>query len=90
MVSVAQFFLILCFSINCILPLVTLGFPWLILFYFLVSYSGLFPGKLAATAFNNKIELFEKPQGLFKCQRCQSAAGGLQGVVSPSAWPGDH
>ena len=28
---------------------------------------GLFPGKLAATIFNNKIELFEKVEGLFRC-----------------------
>ena len=34
---IAQSFLILHLSINCVLPLVTLGFPRLILFYFLVS-----------------------------------------------------
>ena len=27
------------------------------------SNAGLFPGKLAATAFNSKIELFEKAEG---------------------------
>ena len=37
MVNIAQSFLILYFSINCLFPLVTLGFPWLILFYFSVS-----------------------------------------------------
>ena len=26
-------------------------------------FAGLFPGKLAATVFNNKIELFEKAEG---------------------------
>ena len=50
--------------------------------------SGLFPGKLAATIFNNKIELFEKVEGLFKCQRCQNAAAGLRGAVSPPVGPG--
>ena len=29
MVNITQSFLILHFSINCMLPLVTLGFPWL-------------------------------------------------------------
>ena len=37
MVNIAQSFLILHFSINCMLPLVILGFPRLILFCFLVS-----------------------------------------------------
>ena len=50
--------------------------------------SGLFPGKLAATVFNNKIELFEKAEGLFKRRRRQNAAGGLRGAVSPPASPG--
>ena len=51
--------------------------------------AGLFPGKLTATDFNNKIELFEKAKGLFKCRRPQNAAaGGLGGAVSPPADPG--
>ena len=37
MVNMAQSFLILHFRINFMLPLVTLCFPWLILFYFFVS-----------------------------------------------------
>ena len=51
-------------------------------------WSGSFPGKLAATVFNNKIELFEKAKGLFKHWRRQGAAGGLRGAVSPPVGPG--
>ena len=42
-----------------------------------LKHSGLFPGKLAATVFNNKIELFEKAEGLFERRMRQNAAGGL-------------
>ena len=37
MVNIAQSYLILHFSINCMLPLVILSFPWLILIYISVS-----------------------------------------------------
>ena len=40
---------------------------------FILFLTGLFPGKLAATVFNNKIELFEKAEGLFKHQRLEKA-----------------
>ena len=38
MVNIVQPFLTLHFSINCMWPLVTLGFPWLILFYLWCIY----------------------------------------------------
>ena len=56
--------------------------------FLLALWAGLFPGKLAATTFNSKIELFEKAAGLFKCQRHKNAARGLRGTVSPPAGPG--
>ena len=40
---------------------------------FILFLPGLFPGKLAATIFNNKIELFEKAEDLFKHRRLESA-----------------
>ena len=40
---------------------------------FILFLTGLFPGKLAATVFNNKIELFEKAEGLFKHRRLENA-----------------
>ena len=44
---------------------------------FILFLTGLFPGKLAATVFNNKIELFEKANSLFKCRTHQNAPVGL-------------
>ena len=37
----------------------------------------LFSGELAATIFNNKIELFEKVEGPFERRTPQNAAGGV-------------
>ena len=39
--------------------------------------AGLFPSKIAATIFNNKIELFEKDRGFFKCKTHQNTSVGL-------------
>ena len=43
----------------------------------MISLSGLFLGKIAATVFSLKIEFKEKTQCLFRCQLSENTAGGL-------------